>query len=448
MAGQQWAAERERFYAARDPRTTEYVGGDNGWVERPVGLAIGGPASETRAGQMAFLAQVNMAARLHRRLVLVAPQISLAARSLVAARDLREASEATALAINPFIDLSFVSPSRFRDLPSVAIGRVTGASPTLWMGADGCLATLGPELQPFDGSDDSLFGAAFGSCLSAAALTLLVTGQRPPSVRSSLFGFIDGPAGEPGSLGALPIDIGDILVVGAGAVASAFLYWIREFGKRGRWIVVDRDQLFLHDTNRGLGMLAGQTDWAGEAQDKAVVAASLVDAEFRVAWYDEWLGTEDGWKPDLVLALANDRDVRQAIGLRGEPMLIHATTGRDWTAELHRHIEDVDECIACRFPEPRPSPGFACSTGEVTDVESGSHNDAALPFLSAASGLMLARALVMHAAGELTKLDANFVQLWLGQPGRGLGRFTSRCAPARRGCAHLLTPEARRRLTR
>lgn len=223
---------------------------------------------------------------------------------------------------------------------------------------------------------------------------------------------------------------------------------MRELGKLGRWILVDGDRLLLHNTNRSLGTLPGQTEWAGEPSDKAVVAARLVSAEPRVAWYDEWLGTEGGWKPDLALPLANDRDVRQAIGLRGEPMLIHATTGPDWTAELHRHIEDVDECIACRFPEPTPSPAFTCSTGEVADAESGRQNDAALPFLSAASGLMLARALAMHASGELTRLDANFVQLWLGQHGRGLGRFTRRRAPAREGCTHLLPLETRRLLRR
>jgi hypothetical protein len=449
MSEGQWASDRDRFYAARDLRTTEYIGGDTAWVERPVGLAIGGPASETRAGQMAFLAQVNMAVRLHRRLVLVVPQVSLAARSLVPARDLREAAEATALAINPFIELSFVVPSRLRDLPSVAIGRVSGASPTLWIGADGCLATLAPETQPFDGSDESLFGAAFGSCLSAAALTSLSTGNRPPVVHASLFGFADGAMAAPGGFDlALPIDVGDVLVVGGGAVASAFLYWIREFGKLGRWIVVDGDRLLLHNTNRSLGTLADQTDWAGDPQDKAVVAGHLVNAEASVAWYDEWLGSEAGWKPNLVLPLANDRAVRRAIAMSGERLLIHATTGRDWTAELHRHIEDVDECIACRFPEPNRAPTFACSSGQVTDIETGRQNDAALPFLSAASGLMLARALAMHASGELTRLDANFIQLWLGQHGRGLGRFTRRRAPARDSCTHLLPFDARRLLRR
>lgn len=447
MAVEQRATDRDRFYAARDLRTTEYVGGDTSWVERPVGLAIGGPASETRAGQMAFLAQVNMAVRLHRRLVLVVPQVSLVAQSLAPARDLREAAEATARAINPFIELSLVSPSRFRDLPSIAIGRVSRASPTLWMGADGCLATLSSELQPFDGSDGSLFGAAFGSCLSAAALTALATGNQIPMVQASLLNFEDGALAKPGGRDvALPIDVGDVLVVGAGAVASAFLYWIREFGQTGRWIVVDRDQLLLHNTNRGLGTLANHTEWEGEPQDKAPAAAGLVGAESRVAWYDEWLSTELDWKPDFVLPLANDRDVRRAIGVRGEPMLIHATTGRDWTAEFHRHVEDVDECIACRFPDAAPNPAFACSSGQVVDIQSGRPNDAALPFLSAASGLMLARSLSMHASSELAQFDANFIQLWLGERGRGLGRFTRRFAPAREGCGHLLALETRRLL--
>lgn len=61
---------------------------------------------------------------------------------------------------------------------------------------------------------------------------------------------------------------------------------------------------------------------------------------------------QPGRRPDLIRPLANEFDVRRAIGQRGEPILIHATTSPNWTAELHRHLADRDGCMDCRLPEP------------------------------------------------------------------------------------------------
>jgi hypothetical protein len=241
----------------------------------------------------------------------------------------------------------------------------------------------------------------------------------------------------------LPIDVGDVLLVGAGAVASGLLYWLREFGVIGRWLVVDRDGLLLHNTNRSIGTLVEQTEWpGGTPEPKAEVGARLIGAEARVAWYHQWLGTERDFRPALVLPLANAHDVRRLIGLRGGPLLVHATTSRDWTAELHRHVVDLDECIACRFPDPTPAPAFTCSTAGIQTGEDRT-SDAALPFLSAAAGLMLARGLTMLAAGELVRLDGNFIRLGLGPYRPGFGRFSRLLATARVGCTHVPPAQVR-----
>jgi hypothetical protein len=58
------------------------------------------------------------------------------------------------------------------------------------------------------------------------------------------------------------------------------------------------------------------------------------------------------------------------------------------TAELHRHLPDRDDCIDCRLPDTT-APRMQCSTGP-TDATDSTSPAAALSFLSAVAGLMLA----------------------------------------------------------
>jgi hypothetical protein len=113
--------------------------------------------------------------------------------------------------------------------------------------------------------------------------------------------------------------------------------------------------------------------------------------------YDEWLESQPGWQPDVVPP-ANGRDVQALISLRGEEWIVHATTPWDWTAELHRHL-DRGGCIVDCLPERPGSARFVCSTAAVTPVD-GVANDAAMPFLSAAAGLMLVQALALFSHAE------------------------------------------------
>jgi hypothetical protein len=196
-------------------------------------------------------------------------------------------------------------------------------------------------------------------------------GHPARSRRASLWNLGEGDAAETGpALRMSPIDVGDVTVIGAGAVGSAFAYWIRQLGHVGHWVVVDHDRAELHNTNRCLGMIAADAGWAGGSPGgapagKAQLAASLMDAEAYDGWYHEWVSLP-GRRPDLVLPLANEFDVRRAIGQRGEPVLIHATTSPNWTAELHRHLARRDGCIDCRLPQAATG-AFRCATGPLPE---------------------------------------------------------------------------------
>jgi hypothetical protein len=124
--------------------------------------------------------------------------------------------------------------------------------------------------------------------------------------------------------------------------------------------------------------------------------------------------------------------VRTLIAQRGEPLLLHATTSPNWTAELHRHRPDHDDCPSCRIPD-MTTPHMDCSTGPAASEEPESP-DAALPFLSAGAGLLLAATLATLPVGAVLEHPINHWQLDLTLTGRLLRPLRH---PPREGCRHI-----------
>jgi hypothetical protein len=195
-------------------------------------------------------------------------------------------------------------------------------------------------------------------------------------------------------------------MVGAGAVGSSLAYWLNLFGVAGRWTVVDRDIVKIHNLNRSMLFEAADAGWPeSEPRAKAdVVSKFLPSSHSVISWYDEYANSSNE-DFDVILGLANERNVRHFLACRNFPIILHATTGRNWLSQLNRHIAGVDDCIYCRVGEIA-SPVFGCSTGQ-SGATNKSESDAALPFLSAASGLMLATLLQRLQAGEISTLQTN-----------------------------------------
>ncbi len=438
------SGRRDTFYTERDRRTRQYGGHDDA-LERPVRIVVGPDIAATRGGQIATLALVNLAARAHRRIHLDIPAVALTARSLVPATDLHAAAIATAMAITPVLDLTTGPDSAAgSQIITVGLGRQVPDDLDLHLGWVGGCGTVTPGRSTTGTWDpNSVFGAATAAVLGASALFRLAH-QLP--VRPARFNPVeltaDDQAGHTDRTG--PIDVGRVLIVGAGAVASGLAHWARELGITGAWDIVDADLLELHNTNRGMTMTAAHAGWPdGEpshpAQNKATAAAAALDgATAHPQWYDQWQPDHDE-RYDLVLCLANQRGVRTLVSHRGEPLLLHATTSHDWTAELHRHLPDRDDCPACRIPD-HTVPRMACATGTVDPTQPDSP-DAALPFLSGAAGLLLAAAFadLPHAAAMQGLTNHWQLDLTLTEP-----ILRPHQHPPRAGCRHIQPPIVRR----
>jgi molybdopterin/thiamine biosynthesis adenylyltransferase len=405
-------SDAERFYTERDRRTREY--GVPDVFDTPVGLAVGPRAAATANGQFITLAIVNMLARLHRRLRILIPPAPLVVKSLVNADRLDDAVIRLAQAIDPFIQIEVGIPGEH----SIGLG-TDCPSPTPWyVGSDAAVGVV--DRAPVSTGDEPFptLGGALAGCLAAANLLRQVWGKVPRPARLSAW---DGSEGERATRGPDirgPLDVGSVLQIGAGGVGSCFAYWLREFGVRGDWRVVDGDTATLHNTNRSLGLLAADAGWGGgEVRNKAEVAATLFGGRALPVWYDEL--PSDGFRPDLVLPLANERSVRQQVASRGEPIILHATTSSLWEAQVHRHIPGRDDCIACRMPPPVSQVQFGCSAVRVAGSGSRS-SDAALPFLSAAAGVLLlppCSAFSMESSQKVNRTSGLCASTTCGTPG-------------------------------
>lgn len=430
--------ECEAFYRQRDRRTISY-GAAEDVLSVPVALGIGTAAAGTRAGQIALLALVNMAARIHRRIRLLVPPAGLQVYPLFGGADLTDAAARAVAAIDPCNDTEFVTDLRDGSTAaSLAIGELDGAA--VYVGCEGMLAELAHSSRGVTDAGGAVFGAGLAACIGAAALLHLAAGHPVRPRRLSLWNFTDGDNAEVGGAVDRPINIGTVLQLGAGAVGSGADYWLHEIGLTGDWTVVDGDRFELHNINRSLGASARHAGWpSGEATAKAEVAAELIGATPYVGWYDEWLHEHDADPaPDLVIPLANGRVVRPAVAARGDRLVVHATTGSGWTAELHRHLLERDDCIACRIPgEQSAQSPFACAEGELPTSD-GESADAALPFLSAAAGLMLVRFLDAMADPDSHLLAGarNHWAITFGPPGIETARLNSRRWPLRDECVH------------
>lgn len=402
--------EQKAFYSLRDRRSVEYIG-KNLSKNFSVHISISEAAVNTLTGQHILLSLTNMLARVHGNINFNIPHdVQLLINHFLNGSTLGSTVIKTAYAIDPYGNYSIGNPSGQPDI-SLGIGNIQNKICDFYLGADHWKAYIQNHPAPINDKLHTYIGASLSACLGAtyAFKKMLGIDNYPKIISLWNFQEEDDAALGPEELPLL--DIGNVLIAGAGAVTSSLAYWLYPLNITGSWSVVDDDIAKLHNTNRGMLFLPEHTDWLRYPPLKKaeIIANYLTGSTPLMEWYDE---SEAAQKLDfdVILALANERNVRTLLARRNAPVTLHATTSRTWLSQLHRHIPAIDDCIACRMNDII-EPDFECSTVKIPGNEqlsgiiTGEETDAALPFLSATSGLMLASALYKLQFGEII-LDA------------------------------------------
>jgi hypothetical protein len=420
-------------------RTLIYTGGLEPTV--PAGVTAGAETVESAVGQIAVLTAVNMLARVHPGLVLAVPDAALLVPCPAGGATLVDACQRLAAAANPNVAVS-ACPRLPAGTLSIGIG---GDSPAAAIHAGGArwTGTTGTSPQAMSPDPSSLLGAGMAVTLACGWIFRVAVGL-PAVIERGVSLWTLAPASEPTGPGECgPVNIGSVWMVGAGAVGSCLAWWLHYVGVVGGWTIIDGDVADETNLNRSLGLFAAHAGMTGmPAVAKAIAAAELMPGAVPYPhWWDEWVES-DPPSPDVLIPIANGRGVRPAVAAYGHPAVLHATTSRNWTCELHRHLLMADGCIACRLPEEAPQ--FECATARgdaATEDDPG--RDAALPFLSAGAGLTLVAGLLQLQHGAWGSHGRNHWRLWFDGAQTELSSSRWRCE---RSCSTTPTVSVRRAL--
>lgn len=382
---------------SRHDRTLIYTRGK--LPRSPAGLVIGQEAACSVAVQAATLSAVNILARCFPTLVLSVPDAPLRLSS--GGSTLVDACVALAARVDPTVDVELRRPE-----PRYAVGiAARAAEASIHVGGAGWTARMDRAPAATELDPASMFGLCMGVTFGTGALFREAIGEPAVARRSFSLWDLATATDRTGPIDLSPLDVGSVWLVGAGAVGSALAWWLHLVGVLGCWTVIDADVADVTNLDRSLGLF--DADFRSQRNKARAVASLLPGADPKEMWWSDWIST-DPTSPDVVIPVANEFGVRRAVAAFSHPATIHATTSRDWTAELHRHLIGRDGCISCRIPEDAPR--FACATAPAPPVGTGSEasgRDAALPFLSGAAGLLLAAGLFQLQAGAWAAHAAN-----------------------------------------
>lgn len=383
----------DEYYDVRDDRLLRYP--DARRLDQTRWIAIRGAPDYLRsyAGQVALLTAANLLGRMTRRVALDIPQTAIVPPLPWAGEDIAGFACAQMRAADPRGEY-LIRPAHESD--HIVFLGASGA-PVVTHGT-GWLAYTGPAPSPLPADDSANpIGAALAVIATAAQLAAHGFGAPPAAVLLNSFNWTH-EFGTP--LPALPpgADLGALWAIGTGSVGTAILYFLTLATRNFSALLFDRDKVKRENITRAPIFADGDIGSAkAEVMESYLKRCGMADASHEPVMLHEsrtWTQRASG-TPDLVIAAANEHNVRHQIESLFPPVQIYGTTGRNWQASVIRHVPMVDPCSCCLFPETSYTP-----TGCATDPEAAPVGepqfDAALPHLSFAAGLM--------AAAEILKL--------------------------------------------
>ena len=391
-------ATADDFYLRRDHRTNAYGHVDVRYVRRTVRVTADARALTSFAGQVLFLITCNILARWCRCVVITVDDAPLHARFRASNSIVRHALDVMFDA-DPFGQFTAVSGGDAdlhvhigEDCPKLQ-ARTTVLTCAGWRAG---VRRFGEPGLPMRDSDNPV-GAAHAAVLGGAQVfrDALERGELYPS------GFVfDGFTATPVATHTVcdesfprGVSIGKALMAGAGSVGSAALFFADLFDVQGAVDLVDADWVKIENFARS--PVFGRRSFGRRKVD--VLAERLSSGSLNIVPVPAWWH-EAGLSPtlagyDLVLPLANEHGIRWALQNLVPPLMVHASTGRNWNVNVGRHIPGRDDCLVDRFEGFHDKSTFSCAEGKVEVTEETSI-DASLPFLSFFSGLLVATDLV------------------------------------------------------
>jgi ThiF family len=389
----------EEFYALRDDRTNQCSGVDRVYQRVPSVVCLSPDAACTTSGQVMFAAATNLMSRWCRDVTLILPRVDILPILELGAGDLGEIVLSQMHDADPFGSFQITQNPK-SSLNALLIGddayKLT-APTKVFISASGWLAGFSYR-QPIelpDTTDENYLGAVAAACLGVAQIFKVATGASTDRwFRQGVFDLFGMKWADDEELTSAPwpsdLNVGKILMVGAGSVGSAAAYCMRLAQFAGRLTVLDKDDVKVENFNRS-PIFGRQT--FGLPKVEAIVQflkGSRLSADPVESWWNDFVQAHnrESFDFDIWLPLANEFGVRSAMQHNVPPLMIHASTSSNWAVNHGRHVPGRDDCLIDRFRAQVAADDLGCATGQV--VVQGVSIDAALPFSSMFAGVLVA----------------------------------------------------------
>ena len=226
--------ESERFYRERDLRTFDYLG-SNSLAKVPVSVHVSNDVYKIQSGQLLLLTLVNLLARIHREIYIALPEpdTKLLTPALCEGSNLGDEITKLMKRIDPYGKFVLDGPQLRPSKISVGMGANCRPDLTWYLGYNRSIAKLAKapaQCGLAQNNSSDLRGAGLAALLGGAAVTKSALSIDTVPITVSAWNYKTGTEAEAGPADLPKIDVGNSLMIGAGAVASATIYWLMQWG--------------------------------------------------------------------------------------------------------------------------------------------------------------------------------------------------------------------------
>nr|WP_281719618.1 ThiF family adenylyltransferase [Nitrosomonas nitrosa] len=218
------------------------------------------------------------------------------------------------------------------------------------------------------------------------------------------------------------INFGRVWQIGCGAVGSSFDFLLSLMNGSGIINTVDFDQVKIPNTSSSL-LFTAEEAFNGIKKVTTCNFALSLNKEFLLDPIDGDFNDliksrdfEDNY-PDVILCFANERNIWSSIQFNCPPLVLHATTSKNWGINFGRHIPFKEWCIVCRFGMVQLDSTPTCAEGSAKNEQGDDEILGILPFLAPAAAVqVLAEMIKLNMIHEYP-LNKNFLQFSLRNNG-------------------------------
>lgn len=433
--------EAPEWYKLRNDRTQRVDSIVLDSLAKRIGIHIRPESVETYSGQVLALLTVNILARWCRRIAVQMPEDAF---SLIPGRmdSLKHLLEKTMVEADPFGEFIFNNLSAESCDIIVDLGgnghKLKGDC--FWAYADGWIGGYGYGKVPDNVTRNDSFipvGSCFAACQLNSAIFRHYLQITPAHYFQKWYSLFDFQSSESATGLANPaireeISIARLWQIGCGAVGSSFDYLISLMKVFGIIHTVDFDQVSVPNTSSSL-LFTGR-DALDEIKKIAACERVLslnpilkpipLDGDF-----DDFIraGNLEKNYPDIILCFANERAIWPSIQHNCPPLVLHATTTRNWGINFGRHIPFKEWCIVCRFGMIQLNSTPICANGSIQNEQREEEILGTLPFLAPAAAAHVLAEILKVNMGIDYPCNKNFLQFSLKN--NGLSFQTQQLSP-------------------